>query len=215
MQPLGELDAIKQLPGFQRAAANTLAKAWSAGLSLGEESGAATDVGTKVRLASLALLERDVLAHLQRNQLRPRDLVDAASKRVAHARTIFGRIEIHGSTEMSPVWRPLLSMLAKQTEVVWIAEARHVPEWLSTAGIVVERSPTAKPLISTISCAARVMKYWRRCAGHVGILPEGASPQEIAMLLRRLMIGTITFWRWLNRESSFSFRSRASRAFNT
>ncbi len=154
MQPLGELDAIKLLPGFQRAAANTLAKAWSAGLSLSEESGSATDAGTKARLASLAVLEREVLAQLPKNQLRPRDLVDAASKRVAHARAIFGRIEIHGSTEMSPVWRPLLSMIAKQTEVVWMAEARHVPDWLSTAGIVVERSPTAKPVISTISCAS-------------------------------------------------------------
>ena len=28
---LGELDAIKQLPGFQRAAAASLSKAWSAG----------------------------------------------------------------------------------------------------------------------------------------------------------------------------------------
>ena len=46
-QPLGELDPIKLLPGFQRAAANTLAKAWSAGLSLGEESRFAADGGTK------------------------------------------------------------------------------------------------------------------------------------------------------------------------
>src|SRR6185312_6873594 len=31
---LGELDRIKELPGFPRAAAATLAKAWSAGLDL-------------------------------------------------------------------------------------------------------------------------------------------------------------------------------------
>ena len=37
-QPLGELDAIKELPGFQRAAANSLSKAWAAGLSLQEEA---------------------------------------------------------------------------------------------------------------------------------------------------------------------------------
>jgi hypothetical protein len=181
-QPLGELDPIKLLPGFQRAAANTLAKAWSAGLSLGEESRFAADGGTKARLASLAVLERGVLIHLPKNQLRPRDLVDAASKRVSHARAIFGRIEIHGSTEMSPVWRPLLSMIAKQTEVVWMAEARHVPDWLSTSsGIVVERSPAAKPIISTFSCASprhEILEALRWARQH---LAQGASPQDIAI----------------------------------
>ena len=45
-QPLGELDAIKELPGFQRAAASSLAKAWSAGLSLEEEANSAVDPAT-------------------------------------------------------------------------------------------------------------------------------------------------------------------------
>ena len=180
-QPLGELDAIKQLPGFQRAAANTLAKAWSAGLSLDEEAASATDTGTKVRLAALAALETGVLAHLPKNQLRPQALVHAASNRVAHARAIFGRIEIHGSTEMAPVWRPLLSLIAKQTEVAWIAEARHVPDWLTTSGIIVERSPAAKPIISTVSCASprhEILEAFRWARQH---LAQGAAPQDIAI----------------------------------
>jgi hypothetical protein len=32
-----------------------------------------------------------------------------------------GRIAVHGRTEMSPVWRPLLAALAAKTEVQWIA----------------------------------------------------------------------------------------------
>lgn len=181
MQPLGELDSIKELPGFQRAAANTLAKAWSAGLSLAEESASAIDAGTKARLASLAVLERDVLAQLPKNQLRPRDLVEVASKRVTNARAIFGRIEVHGSTEMSPVWRPLLSMIAEQTEVVWMAEARRVPDWLSTSGITVKRSAAAKPIIITFSCASprhEILEALRWARRH---LAQGASPQEIAI----------------------------------
>lgn len=180
-QPLGELDAIKTLPGFQRAAATTLAKAWTAGLSLGEESESATDAGAKVRLASLAVLEREVLAQLPKNQLRPRDLVDVASKRVTHARAIFGRVEIHGRTEMSPVWRPLLAMIAQRTEVAWIAEARHVPDWLLTTGIPVEKSPAAQPIISAISCASprhEILEALRWARRH---LAQGASPQEIAI----------------------------------
>ena len=153
-KPLGALDAIKALPGFPRAAATTLHKVWTAGLSLDEEYGSATDATARARLGSLATLEREVLARLPKNQLRPRDLVAAAAKHVAHTKAIFGRIEIHGGTEMSPVWRPLLSMIAQQSEVVWIAEARHVPDWLTAAGIAVETSLRAQPIISAISCAS-------------------------------------------------------------
>ena len=181
LQPLGDLDAIKELPGFQRAAAATLAKVWSAGLSLGDESGAAKDADTKARLDALFSLERAVLAQLPKNQLRPRELVDVGAKRASLARAIFGRIEIQGATEVSPVWRPLLSTLAKQTEVVWVAEARHVPDWLSAPEIVVERTPATKPVISTVSCASprhEILEAFRWVRQH---LAQGVAPQHIAI----------------------------------
>ena len=153
-QPLGELDAIKNLPGFQRAAAVSLAKAWSAGLSLEQEADSAVDPTAKARLASLAALEKEVLAQLPSNQLRPRDLVAAASERAEHARVIFGPIEIHGRTEMSPVWHPMISRIAEHTEVVWVAGARQVPEWLSSTGIPVETSTPTQPAVQTFSCAS-------------------------------------------------------------
>ena len=77
--PMGELDAIKTLPGFQRAAAASLSKAWTAGANLAEESESVIDPTAKARLSSLAILEREVLARLPKNQLRPRDLVTEAS----------------------------------------------------------------------------------------------------------------------------------------
>ena len=110
-EPLGEFDNIKALPGFQRAAAASLSNLWTAGLNLGEEEAAASDETVKTRLASLAVLERAVFSRLPNKQVRPRDLVAVASQRVGHANSIFGRIEIHGRTEMSPVWRPLLSLI--------------------------------------------------------------------------------------------------------
>jgi len=180
-QPLGELDTIKQLPGFRRAAVATLAKAWAAGLSIDEESKSSTDAGAKARLASLAALERQVLAQLPKNQLRPRDLVEVASKRLAHARVIFGQIEIHGHTELPLVWRPLLAMIAEQTEVVWIADARHVPDWLAKTKVLVKRGPTARPTISAISCASprhEVLEALRWVRHH---LAQGISPEEIAI----------------------------------
>ena len=179
--PLGELDVIKTLPGFQRAAAATLAKAWTAGLDLAEEIAAASDPTATARLNSLAALETEVLARLPKSQLRPHDLVAAALQRVCHAPTLFGRIEVHGRTEMSPVWRPLLAAIAQETEVVWIAEARRVPDWLSSTGVPVEARAPERPTTIAISCASprhEILEAWRWARRH---LAQGASPQEIAI----------------------------------
>ena len=56
--PLGEFDKIKALPGFQRAAAASLWKAWTAGLKLDKEAKAAGDETGEARLASLVVLEK-------------------------------------------------------------------------------------------------------------------------------------------------------------
>ena len=180
-EPLGELDGIKSLPGFQRAAAASLSKAWSAGLMLHEEAANAATGPARVRLHSLAILEREVLSHLRENQLRPRDLAEAAAQRAVHAPAIFGRIEIHGRTEMSPVWRPLLSRVAGETEVVWVAGAREAPNWLRDPGIEVKTARTAEPKVRVVSCASprhevlEALRWARR------LLARGALPQEIAI----------------------------------
>lgn len=180
-EPLGEFDKIKTLPGFQRAAAASLARAWSAGLTLHEEAEAAADETAKARLTSLAALEREVLSRLPNNQVRPRDLVAAASERVEHARTIFGRIEIRGRTEMSPVWRPLLSQIAEHTDVIWVGEARQIPGWLSEAKLAVKTSAPSEPAVRAVSCASprhEILEAFRWARQH---LTQGAFPQQIAI----------------------------------
>lgn len=179
--PLGELDAIKALPGFQRAAAATLAKAWRAGLDLAREMASASDPTAKARLDAMAALERGVLARRPKSHLRPRDLVAAAFPRVRLARTLFGRIGILGHTEMSPVWRPLLSAIARATDVVWTAEARHVPDWVVESGIAVETRAPEQPAIRTVSCASprhEILEALRWARQH---LAQGAFPQQIAI----------------------------------
>ena len=180
-EPLGELDGIKTLPGFQRAAAASLSKAWSAGLMLQEEAANAASEPAGIRLHSLAILEREVLSRLRDNQLRPRDLAEAAAQRAAHAPAIFGRVEIHGRTEMSPVWRPLLSLISRETEVVWVAGARETPDWLREFGIDVEKAPKATPTIQALSCASprhEVLEALRWARWH---LTRDALPQQIAI----------------------------------
>lgn len=179
--PLGELDTIKALPGFQRAAAASLAKAWSAGLALGEEAKKASAPAAKARLEALAVLEKEVLARLPQSQRRPADLVAAALQRVKCGKAIFGRIEIHGRTEMSPVWQPLLAAIAAETEVVWMAEARYIPDWVAATGARVEKTGAARPVLRVVSCASprheilEAMRWARRHLAH------GAKPEDIAI----------------------------------
>lgn len=104
---LGALDEIKALPGMAHAAAETLRKAWRAGINLQARA------AEHPRVASLASLEGAVLEHLPSRMLPPGALVSAAMDRIQFAGKIFGPIEIRGLTELSPVWRPLLKRLPK------------------------------------------------------------------------------------------------------
>ena len=117
---LGELDGIKALPGMVGAAADTLRKAWRAGVDLQARA------AEHPRLQSIASPEAAVVDALPPAMMRPGDLVAAARARLEHAPALFGPIEIVGITELSPVCRPLLHALAGHVPVRWIAGPRSV-----------------------------------------------------------------------------------------
>ena len=170
---LGALDRIRDLPGFQRAAAASLSKVWRAGLSL--DGKGTTGAG------SLKILEREVRSRLPKNQLPAGELANAALERVHYAPILFGRIEIHGRTELSPVWRKLLLRLSRETDVVWAAGARTTPDWLAGSDILVTCSPPSEPCIRAVSCATprhEIQEAVRWARKH---LAEGTPANEIAI----------------------------------
>lgn len=178
--PLGDLDGIKDLPGFQRAAAATLSRVWSAGIDLAGEASVAAGAA-QARLTSLRTLETEVLARLPVAQRRPADLVVAALSRIANAPACFGPISIVGRTEMSPVWRPLLAALNGVTPVTWVADARAIPEWLDTTGTKTETRAPENPAVRCVSCASprhevlEAMRWARR------LLAQGVPADEVAI----------------------------------
>ena len=95
---LGELDPIKDLPGFVAAAAGTLRKAWRSGLVLQDEA------AKNARIASVARLEAAVLERLPPAAKRPIDVVEEATARIGLAETLFGSLRIVGIMELSPCW---------------------------------------------------------------------------------------------------------------
>ena len=173
---LGELDGIKRLPGMIDAAADTLHKAWRAGLDLSTRS------GDHPRILSVARLEGAVLERLPASMMRPSDLVAAAMPRLDHASALLGPVEIVGITELSPCWRPLLRALPEHTLVRWIAGPRSVPAWLDGSAVAVDRAEPLTPQIGAVSASTTFHEAIEALRWVRELLASGqAEPGEIAI----------------------------------
>ncbi len=173
--PMGELESIKALPGMIGAAADTLHKAWRAGIDL------ASHAADHPRLAAIARLEAAVLDHLPPGMMRPLDIVAAATARIAHAPAVLGPLEIAGPTELSACWRPLLQALTTHIPVQWTAGPREVPAWLNGTGVEIARSPARKPEISSVSAATAYHETIEAMRWARNLLASGVSASEIAI----------------------------------
>lgn len=172
---MGELESIKTLPGMIDAAADTLHKAWRAGIEL---QARAPD---HPRIDAIARLEAAVLDQLPSNMMRPVEIVTAATGRIDHAPAVLGPMEIIGLTELSPCWRPLLQALTTQIHVRWTAGPRSVPAWLEGTGVAVSRTPVEAPGISTGSAATAYHEAIEAMRWVRSLLSSGVSPSEIAI----------------------------------
>lgn len=173
--PMGELESIKTLPGMIDAAADTLHKAWRAGIDL------AARAADHPRLAAIARLEAAVLDRLPSGMMRPVDIVAAASARIGHAPAVIGPMEIAGLTELSPCWRPLLQALTAHIPVRWTAGPRSVPAWLEDTDVTVSPSPARTPEISAVSAATAYHETIEAMRWVRSRLASGVSPSEIAI----------------------------------
>jgi RecB family exonuclease len=173
--PMGELERIKMLPGMAAAAADTLDKAWRAGIDLQAQAGA------HPRLDAMARLEQSVLGALPAGMLRPADIVAAAIARIAHAPAVLGAVELCGLTELSPCWRPLLQALAARLPVTWAAGPRSTPAWLEGMGVTVTRAPAHTPAVTAVSAATAYHEALEAMRWVRELLASGVSPRDVAL----------------------------------
>jgi len=172
---IGELESIKALPGMIDSAADTLHKAWRAGIDL------AMRAADHPRLAAIARLEAAVIERLPAGMMRPVDIVAAATARINHAPAVLGPMEIDGLTELSPCWRPLLQALTVQIPVRWTAGPRSVPAWLDGTGVAIVRTPGQAPEVSAVSAATAYHEAIEAMRWVRGLLASGVSSSEIAI----------------------------------
>lgn len=173
--PMGELESIKTLPGMIGAAADTLYKAWRAGIELAARS------ADHPRLDGIARLEAAVLAQLPDGMMRPVDIVALANSRIAHAPAILGAMEIVGLTELSPCWRPLVKALAARIPVQWTAGPRSVPDWLGDTGVRVVQGEAEGPTVGSVSAATAYHEAIEAMRWARALLASGVSPSDIAI----------------------------------
>jgi hypothetical protein len=171
---LGDLEPIQTLPGMVRAAVGTLDKVWRANIDISETEDA--------RLKALGTLEAEVLRRLPPSMKRPSELVERACARIQHAPAVLGPIEIHGHSEMSPCWRPLLEALAKAVPVTWVAGPRFVPAWLHDKKIGIRHETPDRPEPLLFSCAHPQHEVLEAFRWMRDLLASGkAKPEDIAI----------------------------------
>lgn len=171
---LGELDALKALPGMVGASVDTLKKVWRAGVDLQARR------DEHPRLAALAALEAAVLALLPSNMIRPASLVSAARERLRFAPAILGSLDIVGVTELAPCWRELLHGLTDHVQVRWIAGPRSTPAWLDDLDVEVVRTPAESPEVESVSAATAYHEAVEALRWARDLIASGrADPSEI------------------------------------
>lgn len=167
------IDAARDLPGFVRAAAHSLAQLWEDGQTL---RGAALHTG---QASDMALLEERVCNTLPAGVLMSVDLCAAALARISHAPAVFGAIELDRVFYVGPVWRPLLHALQRVAPVTWRDRPDNAAHWFegATSGISAETLPAPDYLLCANPRAEAVEALrWLRA-----LLAAGVAPREIAI----------------------------------
>jgi hypothetical protein len=140
-----DLEGLRLLPGTPRSVAHTLTKIWQSDVSLAERS------EEYARLADLAAIEQRVRDRLPAGILVPRDLRDAALRRIEHAAVVLGPVDLERLGNVAPVWRPLVGALAECVPVSWRNPGVRATGWYKGALVVSEQPPAAA--IAVASCA--------------------------------------------------------------
>lgn len=172
--PMGELESIKALPGMVGAAADTLQKAWRAGIDLSARA------AEHPRLDAIARLEDAVLANLPKGMMRPVDIASLATARIANAPAVIGPVEFDGLIELDPCWRSLARLLAHHVAVTWTAGPRPVPSWLEASVTVVSGS-AEKPAVSSVSAATAYHETIEAMRWARSLLVSGVPASDIGI----------------------------------
>ncbi|MBP0440332.1 PD-(D/E)XK nuclease family protein [Tianweitania sediminis] len=134
-ESFGDIGTVAGLPGMPRAVLHALDCVWRADLDL------SLLAGETPRFGDLHLIEAFIRDHIPPAHMLPRDLRDAAGKRVELARGLLGSVTLSGLVDVDPLWRPLLNDLARVTDLTWELPAPVEQPWFE--GEIKQKAVTA------------------------------------------------------------------------
>jgi RecB family exonuclease len=140
-ESFGDIGTIAGLPGMPRAVLHALDCAWRADLDL---SSLASETP---RFHDLHRIETFIRDHIPPAHMLPRDLRDAAGRRIDLARRLLGPVTLSGLVDVDPIWRPLLNDLARVTEMTWELPEPVEQPWFR--GLI--RKRLATPPVRTVA----------------------------------------------------------------
>lgn len=143
-ESFGDIGTVAGLPGMPRAALHALDCAWRADLDL-------STLGATSRFHDLHVIETYIRDHIPSPHMLPRDLRDAALRRVDLARSLLGPVTLSGLVEVDPLWRPLLNEVARVADLTWELPEPVEQPWF--IGSIRKRAATTSVHTSTEASA--------------------------------------------------------------
>jgi len=176
----GELTKLRGMPGAATAVMATLNKLWLAGIDLANYQ-TATEADRQ-RISDIRILLEATRFQLPANMLTPPDLVERALGRLTHAPRVFGSLQVRGTLDFSPVWRPLLVQLASHVEVSWTVLGENQPGWLAGTAIKLNQMSEESPEVRLVSAATAYDEVLEAFRWMRELLASGAAePQQLAI----------------------------------
>ncbi|MER9278441.1 hypothetical protein [Mesorhizobium sp. M0522] len=139
-----DIGPVAALPGMPRAVLHALDCAWRADLDL-------STLGGTPRFDDLHVIETYVRDHIPPAHMLPRDLRDAALRRVDLARGLLGPVTLSGVADIDPLWRPLVNELARVTDLTWELPEPVEQPWF---GGSIRKTPATTPVRTTAEASA-------------------------------------------------------------
>ncbi len=144
-ESFGDIATVAGLPGMPRAVLHVLDSAWRADIDLSSLAGEAP------RFQDLHRIETHIRDHIPPAHMLPRDLRDAAGTRVDFARNLLGPVTLSGLVDVDPLWRPLVSELARVTDLTWELPEPVEQPWFRGS---IRKKPATTPVRMTAEASA-------------------------------------------------------------
>ena len=144
-ESFGDIATAAGLPGMPRAVLHALDCAWRADLDL---SSLASETP---RFDDLHRIETYIRKHIPAAHMLPRDLRDAAGRRIDLARSLLGPVTLSGLVDVDPLWRPLLNELARVTDLAWDLPEPVEQPWFRGS---IRKKPATTPVRTTAEASA-------------------------------------------------------------